>query len=154
MIRVKYINQIPQGVVRAIAAQVFILTLVGIYFNQPWIVLFITLDFAFRLSNKPKYSVLAQFSRRYIVPFFRLSHVPTALKPKRFAAGIGFVLTALALFFYLTGTVMAGNTLLGILAFFAFLESVLGFCAGCKIYAFLTKTGVIRDPECEECTLN
>ena len=58
MIKVTYINQIPTGVVRATAAQVFFLTLLGISLNQPWIVLFITVDFArsdfYRISKSFK----------------------------------------------------------------------------------------------------
>jgi hypothetical protein len=154
MIPVKYINQVPVGTVRAIAAQVFVLTLLGIYYNQPWIVLFITFDFALRLSNKAKFSLLAQLSNRFLVPWLKLSHVPTGLKPKRFAAGIGLLMTMISLVFYIRGSLVMANSILGILAFFAFLEGFLGFCAGCKIYALLTKAGVIKDPECEECVID
>jgi hypothetical protein len=88
-----------------------------------------------------------------VVPALNLSKAPTNLKAKRFAAGIGFLLTITALASYLSGMLMIARTLLGILAFFAFLESFLGFCAGCKIYAVLTRWGIINDPECEECKL-
>lgn len=153
MIPVHYINQVPVGVVRAVAGQVLVLTLVGIYFNQPWVVLFITIDFAARMLNKSKFSALVQVARHYVVPVFNLSHIPTNLKAKQFAAGIGFMMTIVVLGLYTAQEVLLAQSLLGVLAVFAFLESFFGFCAGCKIYNLLIRLRIIEDPECRECRL-
>jgi len=40
---------------------------------------------------------------------------------------------------------------LGVLAFFAFLESAFGLCVGCRVFAVLMKVGVIPEAVCEEC---
>jgi hypothetical protein len=40
---------------------------------------------------------------------------------------------------------------LSILAFFAFLESFLGFCAGCFVFSYLMKWGIIPEEICEKC---
>ena len=37
------------------------------------------------------------------------------------------------------------------LVVFAILESALGFCMGCKVFALLMRLGVIPDAVCEEC---
>jgi len=153
MIKFAYINQIPRGVVRATAAQVFFLTIVGMYLNQPWIVLFITVDFAIRVLNKSRFSLLSLLARKYVVPMLKLSNAPTNLSAKRFAAGIGLGLTLVSLTAYISGWIILAHSLLGILAFFSFLESFLGFCAGCQIYGFLRTYGIINDPECEECKI-
>jgi hypothetical protein len=153
MIKITYINQVPTGVVRATAAQVFFLTLLGIYFNQPCIVLFITVDFVIRVFNKSKYSLLSLISRRYVVPVLKLSSDPTNLKAKRFAAGIGLSLTLFALAGYFSGLFIISNSILGVLAFFSFLESFFGFCAGCRIYHIFRKVGIFNGPECDECKI-
>ena len=49
------------------------------------------------------------------------------------------------------GLTTAAYVVLGVLAVFAFLESVFGFCAGCKVFAVLMKVGVIPEAVCEEC---
>ena len=37
------------------------------------------------------------------------------------------------------------------LVVFAILESVLGLCVGCKVFALLMRVGVIPQSVCEEC---
>ncbi|HNI86719.1 MAG TPA: DUF4395 family protein, partial [Leptospiraceae bacterium] len=41
---------------------------------------------------------------------------------------------------------------LGILSFFAFLESFFGFCAGCFIFSYLMKWGFVPNDVCERCS--
>jgi hypothetical protein len=72
--------------------------------------------------------------------------------PKRFAQAIGVVFSVsaavLAVGFDAT---TAAYVVLGVLAFFATLESVFGLCVGCKVFALLMRVGVIPAEVCEAC---
>jgi hypothetical protein len=50
--------------------------------------------------------------------------------------------------FGLTG---AAYVLLGVLVVAAGLESILGFCIGCRVFALLMRWGVIPPEVCESC---
>lgn len=72
--------------------------------------------------------------------------------PKRFAQGIGATLSVtavvLALGFGQTG---AAAVLVAMIVVAATLESALGFCIGCKIFAVLMRIGIIPESVCERC---
>ncbi|MEX2598363.1 MAG: DUF4395 domain-containing protein, partial [Dehalococcoidia bacterium] len=40
---------------------------------------------------------------------------------------------------------------LGVLAFFAAMEAFLGFCAGCFVFGYLMRWGVIPEELCQRC---
>jgi hypothetical protein len=72
--------------------------------------------------------------------------------PKRFAQGIGAVLTVTAAVLALGfGQRVAADVVLGAVAVAATLESVFAFCVGCKIFAGLMRIGAIPDAVCAEC---
>ena len=72
--------------------------------------------------------------------------------PKRFAQGIGAVLSVTAAVLALGfGQVLAAYVLLGLLVVAATLEAVFGLCLGCKIFAGLMRLGVIPEAVCAEC---
>jgi Domain of unknown function (DUF4395) len=47
--------------------------------------------------------------------------------------------------------VVVAQIMLGLLALAAFLESALGLCLGCKVFAVLMKIGIIPAEVCEQC---
>lgn len=72
--------------------------------------------------------------------------------PKRFAQGIGATLSvvaAVATFGF--GAVGAGQVLAAMITVAATLESALGFCLGCWIFARLMHLGVVPESVCREC---
>ncbi|HZU80335.1 MAG TPA: DUF4395 domain-containing protein, partial [Acidimicrobiales bacterium] len=73
--------------------------------------------------------------------------------PKRFAQamGVAFSTTALVLWFGF-GLHLAALVVIGLLTAAAFLESALGLCLGCRIFAVLMRHGVIPDDVCESCS--
>jgi hypothetical protein len=151
MIKYRLNNQVSSGIVRATAGQVLLISVMEIYYSSIWLLSVILFDFAVRVLNQGRYSPLALSAKKWIVPTFNLENYPIALKPKRFAAGIGLSLAGFSLLFLVMGYDMYSYVVLGILAFFSFLESVFGFCAGCKIYGLLIKYKIIKDDECLEC---
>ena len=72
--------------------------------------------------------------------------------PKRFAqtVGLGFSVAALVLHF-VAGSPVAANVVLAVLILFAALEAFLGFCAGCFVFDYLMRWGLVPRSVCEEC---
>ena len=102
------------------------------------IVAFLVLDFFLRANNWGKYSLLAILSDA-VIRQLKIKNKPTDRAPKKFAAGVGLLFTIgvliLALLHLTTATVIVTIVLL----LFAFLESFVGFCAGCYVYSMLQK---------------
>ncbi|MDB5142357.1 MAG: hypothetical protein JWQ66_1070 [Mucilaginibacter sp.] len=100
------------------------------------IVAFLVLDFFLRANNWGKYSLLAILSDA-VIRQLKIKNKPTDRAPKKFAAGVGLLFTIgiliLALLHLTTATVIVTIILL----LFAFLESFVGFCAGCYVYSVL-----------------
>ncbi|HEX3426420.1 MAG TPA: DUF4395 domain-containing protein [Acidimicrobiales bacterium] len=145
-------NPVNETSARLVAAGVVVMCLVTIVLNQPWITAVIAYGFLARVLTGPKLSPLGQLVTRVISP-----RVPGAAKmvpgpPKRFAQGMGAVMSVaacvLALGFGLTA---AAYVLLGLIIVAATLESVFAICLGCKIFALLMRRGVIPESVCEEC---
>lgn len=122
--------------VRLTALFVLLLVVFYLVFGKIIFPVFLVIDFALRSFNLPQYSPLALLSG-WIVKTFKLPVKPVFFPPKRFAARIGLLFSVSIVVLYLLGV----DTLIVsvILAFFAALESFVGFCAGCYVYDFLQR---------------
>jgi len=145
-------HPLNSSVARTVAAGVVIMAVATIVFDQPWITLILSYGFIARVLTGPRFSPLAQLAIKVVVPALKLPYQPVAGPPKRFAAGMGVAFTVsaavLSVGFGLNGIayiVLAG------LIFAAGLESVFGYCLGCKIFGFLIGLGLIPQSICEEC---
>lgn len=142
---------------RLVAAGVFILsfiTLISIQLDSglaPLLNLLLVIGFLARVSSGPKWSPLAIFVTKILVPNLKFNEKIVPGPPKRFAQAIGLAFSMLILFFLVLGMKELSMGLLIILMIFAFLESALGFCFGCKVFASLIKLGVIPEKVCEKC---
>jgi len=109
-----------------------------------------------------------------ISSYFAKKHPPVwkPLAPKRFAWSIGACVAIACLLFFNPDTFAGwlnalvgrelltttenfmprgtGTTLVWICLSFMWLETVFGFCVGCKVHALLVKVGVLKE-ECEAC---
>ena len=138
--------------VRLIAAVVLILALAALDLQQQWIYLVLAADFILRTTFGPKASPLAQFVIRFIRPRVHVASRPTAGPPKRFAAGIGAVLTTSAAILWVLGVASPALVTIGvIMVVFPALESIFGICVGCKLFGVLMKLGVVPEEICLEC---
>jgi hypothetical protein len=137
---------------RLVAGGVVLLSLATIAFDQPWLLLVLAYGFIARVLTGPTLSPLGQLVTRVVTPALPFAPKPVPGPPKRFAQGIGaaFSITAavLALGFGQRG---AAYAVLGVLIVAASLESVAGFCLGCKVFALLMRAGVIPASVCERC---
>ncbi len=138
-------NYVNEKVVRLIAAQVILLTLVTLLAGWTWLALFLAADFALRAFTRVP-SPLA-FIARGLAKAFGLAPKPIFAPPKRFAAGLGFVFSlAIAVFLYLHYPVAAYVTG-GILIVCATLEAVFNICLGCYVYNWVVAPVVNRNTE-------
>jgi hypothetical protein len=125
---------------------------VAIALDQPWLIVLIAYGFVARVLTGPTLSPLGQLVTRVITPRLGVAAKPVPGPPKRFAQGIGAVLSVtavvLAFGFHLP---VAAYAVLGVLAAAATLEAVFALCLGCAIFARLMRLGVIPEAICWEC---
>ena len=137
---------------RLVAGGVVLMSLVAIVFDQPWLTAVIAYGFVARVLTGPKLSPLGQLVTRVVTPRLPVEARPVPGPPKRFAQGMGAVISVpaavLALGFDLRGL---AYVLLGLLAAAATLESVLALCLGCRVFALLMALGLIPEEVCERC---
>jgi Domain of unknown function (DUF4395) len=137
---------------RLVAAGVAVMALVAIVFDQPWLTAVIAFGFVARTLTGPTLSPLGQVVTRVVTPRLPVAAKPVPGPPKRFAQGIGAVLSLTAAVLALGfGLHTAAYVVLGALVVAATLEAVFAFCVGCQIFALLMRTGIIPDEVCERC---
>lgn len=138
--------------VRLVAAVVLLLAVAALAFGQWWIYAVLATDFILRTSFGPKASPIAQSVVRLVRPRVPATPRPTAGPPKRFAAGIGAVLTTVAAILWVVGAAAPVVVAIGaVMIVFPALESMLGLCVGCKLFAILMRIGLIPEEICLEC---
>jgi hypothetical protein len=137
---------------RAVAAGVVVLCLIAIVSGQAWMTLIIAYGFVARLATGPTLSPLGQLVTRVVTPRLGLAPRYVPGPPKRFAQGIGAVLSVTAAVLAVGfGRQFAADLTLAAIAAAATLESALGFCLGCKIFTALMRVGVIPERVCVAC---
>jgi hypothetical protein len=145
-------NPVNEISARLVAGGVVVIAAVIIIVDVPWLTVVLAYGFIARLLTGPTLSPLGQLSVRVVTPMLGLEPRLVPGPPKRFAQGIGVVFSVtaavLALVFHLEA---AADVTLGMLIVAAFLESVLGLCLGCKIFAILMRHGIIPPEVCESC---
>ena len=140
--------QVNENRVRLTALWVFLLLVVTLLILKLALPLFIFLiiDFFLRAFNFGKFSPLNILSG-IAVKQFKIPNKPIDQAPKRFAAGIGFVLSVTTVVLIITDFPKTVFVLTVIFASFAFLESFLSFCAGCYVYSFLQRLNLVGKPK-------
>jgi hypothetical protein len=145
-------NPVNEVSARLVAAGVVLMSLAAIVFGQPWIAAVIAYGFVARVLTGPTLSPLGQLVTRVITPRLGVAPRPVPGPPKRFAQGMGALLSVTAAVLGLgLGLHTAAYVLLGLLVFAATLESVFAYCIGCRLFALLMRAGVIPASVCERC---
>ncbi|MCG8572560.1 MAG: DUF4395 domain-containing protein [Spirochaetes bacterium] len=143
--------RVKESVVRGVALQVFTLALISI-FRHNFYTLFILLgDFFIRAFIHPQFSPLAWISKNLITKVIPFRKRLIIFRPKRFAAGIGFFLTAISIPLFFLYQSVPLIIILSILSFFSFLECFFSFCMGCKIFSLLIHLGLVQEDICTDC---
>ncbi len=137
---------------RLVAGGVVIMAVCGIALDQRWLPFVMFYGFVARVLTGPKLSPLGQFVTRVVTPRLPIAPRLVSGPPKRFAQGIGVAVTGSAAVLTALGYWTAGEVALGLIIVAAFLESVLGYCLGCKAFGLLMRAGVIPNEVCERCS--
>ncbi|AKU16392.1 DUF4395 domain-containing protein [Luteipulveratus mongoliensis] len=144
-------NPVNEKAARTVAAVVAVTGAVILVTGWLWLLVPLAYGFVARVLTGPRLSPLGTVAMKVIAPRLgepRLSPGP----PKRFAQGIGAVLTTAAAIGGLAlGWTTFALVLTGVLVVFATLESALGFCAGCYVFGHLMRLGVIPEETCAAC---
>jgi hypothetical protein len=144
-------NPVNDKAARTVAAVVLVLAIVTLATGWYWLTIPLAYGFWARVLAGPKLSPLAWTAMNVIAP--RLGEKRyVAGPPKRFAQGMGAAMSTLALLF---GLILGDHTVADVfLAMFipaAGLESIFGYCLGCKAFAILMRFGLIPEEVCAEC---
>jgi hypothetical protein len=144
-------NPVNEVAARTVAGAVAVIGLIAIVAHLPWLSAVLAAGFLARVASGPTLSPLGQLATRVIAP--RLARPKlVAGPPKRFAQGIGAVLTVTATITYFGfGLTTVTYILLAALVVAATLESVFALCLGCQIFAVLMRLGVIPEEVCAAC---
>lgn len=129
---------INENKVRMVAAQVFLLS--ALFLATGWVAIpaLLSYDFLMRSFNLGKWSLLVN-AAEVVIKKFSLPTKPTDQAPKRFAARIGLAFSCLMLLCSILQWPNMAWSLAFTLVVFAFLESAIGFCAGCYVYSVMRK---------------
>lgn len=144
-------NPVNEKAARTVAAGVVVIAAVTLITGWGWLTIPLALGFLARVATGPTLSPLGQLATRVIAPRLgppRLVPGP----PKRFAQGIGAVVTTAAAIAWLIGGWGAWPiALLALIIVAATLESAVGFCLGCKVFAVLMRLGLVPESVCLDC---
>ena len=137
---------------RWVAGMVVALTLTIILTDLYWLMFVLAYGFLARVLTGPKLSPMGLLATRVLVPIFGNRQKIVAGPPKRFAQSVGLMFSSAALVLtYGFGLVGVAKGVMGVLVLFAAMESFLGFCAGCFVFGYLMKWGLIPEETCERC---
>lgn len=149
-------NPVNEKAARAVAGGVLVLSIATLLLSVTaghawlWIIAPVALGFYARVLTGPKLSPLGQLATRVVAP--RLGEPKlVAGPPKRFAQAIGATVTTAAVIFLAAGVPLGAQVLLGLMVAAAGLESIFGYCIGCKAFAGLMKFGVVPSEVCAAC---
>ncbi len=145
-------NPVNEKAARTVAAVVLVAVIVTLATGWYWLLIPITYGFWARLLTGPKLSPLGWVAMNLIAP--RLGEKRyVAGPPKRFAQGMGTVMSSAAL---VLGLILkdraAANIVLAMFLPAAGLESIFGYCIGCKVFGLLMRAGFLPASVCEECS--
>jgi len=144
-------NPVNEVSARLVAGGVVIMAVLTITLDLQWATAVLAYGFVARVLSGPTLSPLGQFVTRVVTPRLPIAERPVAGPPKRFAQGMGVVFSVTALVLTVLGYWGAAQIVLIFLVVAALLESVLGLCLGCKVFAILMKAGVVPAEVCERC---
>ena len=148
-------NPVNDYAARAVAAIVIILVVLFEITANEFLLIFITYGFLARVLTGPTLSPVGLLATKIIVPALGSPSKLVPGPPKRFAQFIGLLISlsaTIALFVFDSPT--SARYLMAVICFFASLESILGFCAGCFVFGWLMKLNLIPESVCESCMID
>ena len=146
-------NPVNEVAARSGAGMVLALALATILTGEPWLLFFLVYGFVARVLTGPTLSPIGLIATRLVVPLLNIPEKPVPGPPKRFAQFVGLVVSSVGAVLFIWVSPIAGKSVLGVLAVFAALESGFGFCAGCFVFGYLMRWGLIPESVCLACRI-
>ncbi len=148
-------NPVNDYAARAVAAIVIILVVLFEITANEFLLLFITYGFLARVLTGPTLSPVGLLATKIIVPALGSPSKLVPGPPKRFAQFIGLLISLSAtIALFVLDSPTSARYLMAVICFFASLESILGFCAGCFVFGWLMKLNLIPESVCESCMID
>ena len=147
-------NPVNEVAARSVAGMVSALALATILTGEPWLLLFLVYGFVGRVLTGPTLSPIGLIATRLVAPLLNIPEKPVPGPPKRFAQFVGLVVSSVGAVLFIWVSPIAGKSVLGVLAVFAALESGFGFCAGCFVFGYLMRWGLIPESVCLACRID
>jgi hypothetical protein len=144
-------NPVNEKAARVVAGVVLVTVILVLATSWYWLLTALAYGFWARVLTGPTLSPLGWTAQNVIAP--RLGpKKPVPGPPKRFAQGLGAFMSTLALVLALiVGNHTAADVVLILFLPAAGLESIVGYCVGCKVFGTLMRMGVVPQSVCEEC---
>jgi hypothetical protein len=144
-------NPVNDKAARTVAAVVLAEVILTLITGWYWLTIPLAYGFWARVLTGPTLSPLGWAAQNIVAP--RLGEKrPVAGPPKRFAQAMGKVMSTAAL---VLGFVLRDRTAADVvLALFlpaAGLESIFGYCLGCKAFGLLMRAGLVPEDVCADC---
>ena len=148
-------NPVNDYAARAVAAIVIILVVLFEITANEFLLIFITYGFLARVLTGPTLSPVGLLATKIIVPALGSPSKLVPGPPKRFAQFIGLLISLLAtIAIFVFDSPTSARYLMAVICFFASLESILGFCAGCFVFGWLMKLNLIPESVCKSCMID
>ena len=145
-------NPVNEVAARLVAGMVVGLSLAFIVTGQHWLLFLLLYGFVARVLAGPHLSLMGLMATRVLVPALGNPQRPVPGPPKQFAQLVGLVFSSVAVVLYFVADTATGaKGVVSVLAVFAALEAGVGFCAGCFVFGYLMRWGVIPESVCREC---
>jgi len=119
---------------RVVAAGVVVMAVTFLVFREGWLLVPLVYGFAARVLAGPTLSPLGQLATRVVTPRLPGPHRLVPGPPKRFAQGVGLVVSSSAALAWLIGAPVVSTVLLVGLIVAASLESAFALCLGCMVH--------------------
>ena len=136
---------------RIVAGFIVIMALAYLHSHNIYLLAFMAYGFLARVVAGPSLSPIALLVTKIIIPKMGNPYAECPGPPKRFAQLVGLIFTSSAFYFIISGELITAYLLIGVLALFASLESIMGFCAGCWFFKQMMKWGWIPQRVCKKC---
>jgi hypothetical protein len=144
-------NPVNEKAARVVAGVVLATVILILATTWYWLLVPLAYGFWARVLTGPTLSPLGMLAQRVIAPRLGPSK-PVPGSPKRFAQGMGAAMSTAALVLALiVGAHGAADVVLIAFIPAAGLESIFGYCLGCRLFAALMRVGVIPERVCAEC---
>jgi Domain of unknown function (DUF4395) len=144
-------NPVNDKAARTVAGVVLVGVLATLITGAYWLLIPLAYGFWARVLTGPTLSPLAWTAMNVVAP--RLGEpVYVSGPPKRFAQAMGTVMSSTALVLGLVlGLHTAADVVLILFIPAAGLESIFGYCLGCRAFALLMRAGLVPEEICADC---